>query len=48
MATKTTEEHSEGAVAEAKERAADVVEAAGTQLAAKGGRGERGGRFSGP
>jgi len=37
MATKTTEEHSEGAVAEAKERAADVVEAAGTQLAAKAG-----------
>jgi len=37
MATKTTGEHSEGAVAEAKERAADVVEAAGTQLAAKAG-----------
>ena len=37
MATKTTEEHSEGAVAEAKELAADVVEAAGTQLAAKAG-----------
>jgi ElaB/YqjD/DUF883 family membrane-anchored ribosome-binding protein len=37
MATKTTEEHSEGAVTEVKERAADVVDAAGTQIAAKAG-----------
>jgi len=37
MATKATEEHSKGAAAEAKERAADVVDAAGTQIAAKAG-----------
>jgi hypothetical protein len=37
MATKTTEDRSEGAVAEAKERGAELVDAAGTQLAAKAG-----------
>lgn len=35
MTTKTTQEHSEGTVAEAKEKGADLVDAAGTQLAVK-------------
>ena len=37
MATKTTEGRSEGTVGEVKEQGAELVEAAGTQLAAKAG-----------